>query len=203
MKIKHLVLDTETLSYDFRAVVLSIGCVPFFLDTHSHFSEIVKDGFYVKFNAEEQIKKYKRISSPETIKWWKEQPKEVFDSEVRPSSNDKTLVEGLSLLNDFIDNLQDYKFKRSYVWSRGNYFDFPILKTLYEDANLKIPYNEWRIRDVRTAIDFMHGTDNGKYELRFGGQEFIPHNPLHDAAMDAARMNELFYILSEGENAPL
>jgi hypothetical protein len=159
-------------------------------------------GFYVKFNVKEQIKTYDRLVEDDVVKWWKTQPKEVFDAMVRPSSEDVNLREGLILLNKFVSNIKGYNFKKSYVWSRGNNFDFPILKSLYNSAEMGVPYNDWKIRDVRTAIDIMAGTDDGKYELRWGNEGFIAHNPLHDAAMDAARLNELFYIATQDNDIP-
>lgn len=198
----HLMFDIETLATVPDSVVLSIACVPFVLENHTYFSELVKTGFCVKFNAKEQINTFNRTVEDSTIKWWKTQPKEVFDAMVRPSSKDVDLIKGLTLLNKFVSNINGYSFKESYVWSRGNYFDFPILRSLYNAAGLKLPYNEWKIRDVKTAIDIMAGTNTGQYKLRFGGEGFIAHNPLHDAAMDAARLNELFYIMTQDGDLP-
>lgn len=194
----HLMIDIETLATEPNSAVLSIACVPFVFETHTLFKDLIPSGFLVKFNIEEQIKNFYRSVDDSTIKWWKKQPKTVFDSMVRPSKNDVSLKDGLLLLNDFISNIQDYEFNRSYVWSRGIHFDFPILKSLYQASKINYPFNDWRVRDVRTAIDIMAGTDDGKYQLQFGGDEFIAHNPLHDAAMDAARLNELFHCSING-----
>lgn len=198
----HLLIDIETLGTDPDSVVLSIACVPFMLEVHTYFGELIKDGFIVKLNAQEQIKSYHRSVEDGVVKWWKTQPKEVFDSMVRPSSEDVNLKEGLTLLSKFVTGIEGYSYNESYVWSRGNNFDFPILKSLYQAAGLGLPYNDWRVRDVRTAIDIMAGTGDGKYTLRFGGDGFIAHNPLHDAAMDAARLNELFYLAVNGDDIP-
>ena len=195
-----LILDTETLSAECSAVVLSVACVPFRLEVHTYFSEFLSAGICIKFNVEEQIKVYKRHISDSVVKWWKKQSKDVFDLAVKPSPNDVSIRDGLIQLNKFISEIPGYHYKESYVWTRGNNFDFPILKSLYGDAGIAPAYNDWRARDVRTAIDIMAGTDDAKYNLRFGGEGFIPHNPLHDAAMDAARLNELFYInMNDGD----
>lgn len=198
----HLLIDIETLGTDPNAVVLSIACVPFVLEVHTYFEELVPAGFYVKLDVQEQIKTHHRSIEDSVMKWWKKQPKDVFDAMVRPSSEDMSIKEGLTLLNKFVSGIKSYHFNESYVWSRGNNFDFPILKSLYQAAGIGLPYNDWRARDVRTAIDIMAGTDNGQYNLRFGGDGFIAHNPLHDAAMDAARLNELFYVISSNGEIP-
>lgn len=203
MSLCHLLIDIETLGTDPDAVVLSIACVPFMLDVHTYFSELVNAGFVVKLHVQEQIKTHHRTVEDSVAKWWKSQPKEIFDAQVRPSPNDMGLKEGLTLFNKFVAGIEGYNFNESYVWSRGNNFDFPILKSLYKDAGIGVPYNDWRVRDVRTAIDIMAGTDDGKYEVKFGGDGFEAHNPLHDAAMDAARLNELFYIAMNDDDIPL
>lgn len=200
--LSHLLIDIETLGTDPNAVVLSIACVPFVLEVHTYFGELVPAGFYVKLDVQEQIKTHHRSIEDGVMKWWKKQPKDVFDAMVRPSSEDMSIKEGLTLLNKFVSGIKSYHFNKSYVWSRGNNFDFPILKSLYQAAGIGLPYNDWRVRDVRTAIDIMAGTDNGQYNLRFGGDGFIAHNPLHDAAMDAARLNELFYVISSNGEIP-
>ena len=202
MPLCHLMLDLETLGTDPDAVVLSIACVPFFLEVHTYFSELVLSGFCVKLDVKEQVKTYNRSIEDNVMKWWKTQPKEVFDSMVRPAPGDMSLKDGLTHLNKFVTGVKGYQFNQSYVWSRGNNFDFPILKSLYQACGIGVPYNDWRVRDVRTAIDIMAGTSDGQYRLQFSGDGFIAHNPLHDAAMDAARLNELFYKAMEGDELP-
>lgn len=198
----HLLIDIETLGTDPDAVVLSIACVPFMLEVHTYFGELVSSGFCVKFDVKEQIKTYHRSIEDGVMKWWKTQPKGVFDSMVRPTIGDMSLKDGLTHMNKFVAGVKGYQFNESYVWSRGNNFDFPILKSAYKDAGIGLPYNDWRVRDVRTAIDIMAGVDDGKYQLQFGGDGFIAHNPLHDAAMDAARLNELFYKAMNDDDVP-
>lgn len=201
MSLTHIVIDIETLSTKPNAVILSVACVPFVLEEHTLFNDLLSKGIYIKFDASDQIKKYKRDVDKKTIDWWKTQPQEVFNAEVKPSKRDVDSLTGITTLSKFIGSIDGFNSKKSYVWSRGNNFDFPILQSLYEDLEIKLPYNTWTIRDIRTAIDILHGTDDGKYELKYGNNGFIAHNPLHDAAMDAARLNELFWIAVNGEPA--
>lgn len=200
--VTHILVDIETLATDPFSAVLAVACVPFVLEVHTYFSELVTTGIFIKFDVQEQIKVYHRSVDSDTIKWWKKQPKEVFDSMTRPTSEDVPLKDGLTLLNKFVAGVKGYQFNQSYAWSRGSHFDFPILKSLYEASGIGYPFNDWKVRDVRTAIDIMAGTDDGQYQLRFGGEGFIAHNPLHDAAMDAARLNELFYFAMNDDDIP-
>ena len=193
-----ILLDIETLSTDPRAVVLSIACVPFLLGKKQSFNEIMNSGFIVKIAVEEQVKRLSRTIDKGTVDWWKKQDKEVFDSMVRPAPHDVSPREAITKLSKFISTQEGFSKKDSYIWSRGTNFDFPIIESLYKDLCISIPFNTWKIRDIRTAIDILAGVDDGKYSLRDPDDSFIAHNPLHDAAMDAARLNELFQIALEG-----
>lgn len=196
MSLCHLVIDIETLSTEPNAVVLALACTPFVFEDHTYFSTILAQGIMVKFKVEEQVRTYHRHIEESTVAWWKTQSKETRSIIVNPSDKDVSVRDGLIEFNKFVKGLNGYSKENSYVFSRGNDFDFPIIKSLYQNANLSLPYNHWKIRDVRTAIDIMAGTDDGKYQIRFGGKEFIAHHPLHDAAMDAARLNELYHNIS-------
>lgn len=198
----HLMFDTETLGKRENAVILSIACVPFTLEDHNYFASFLSKGIMIKFDVEEQIKSFHRSISISTVEWWKQQSKEARNANLKPSPNDMTVVEGLTKLSKFIGE-SGYNYKKSYVWARGTYFDFPKLEHFYEDCtNLTLPFNAWKIRDTRTYIDILTGTDDGKYELKLGKiDNFVAHNCLHDAAMEVAKLNEIYYMINE-ENIP-
>lgn len=162
----------------------------------------MKIGFKVKLSVEDQIKNFSRTIDLSVLEWWKKQDREVFDSTARPSKKDLSVKDAIVKLSKFIGNVEGFDSKKSYVWCRGPSFDFPIIKSLYNNAKLSVPYNEFKIRDVRTYIDILHGVDNGKYDLKECSVEFKAHDCLYDAAMDAARLNELYYINSNQEEEP-
>jgi hypothetical protein len=157
----------------------------------------------IKFNVEEQLKVFHRSMTTDTVEWWKKQSKEARDANLKPNPSDMTAVKGLTCLNKFISNT-GYSYKQSYVWSRGTNFDFPKLEHFYEDcAKLTLPFNTWKIRDTRTYIDILCGTDTGKYELKQGMLDnFVAHNCLHDAALEAAKLNEIYYYINEQDDIP-
>jgi hypothetical protein len=94
-------------------------------------------------------------------------------------------------LNLFIANTA-YSFNKSYAWSRGNNFDFPIIEDLYNQTQVKQNFNNWRVRDIRTYIDVLTGSDDAKYELDSGvPKEFIAHHPSHDCILDILKMKEI------------
>lgn len=195
----HLMFDIETLGTQVDSVVLSLACVPFSFEIHEYFPEYVKKGFHVKFDVKEQIKVYQRKFYKDTIDWWKTQDKDSRNRAIERSDNDKQLREGIVSLCKFISNT-GYSYSKSYIFSRRSHFDFPIIIHLIENsAKYKSPFNSWMIRDTPTYIDIMHGVNNGQYDLQLGSKNegFIHHYALHDAALEAARLNELYYMAVE------
>ena len=163
MGLEHLVFDVETLGLREDTVVLSLACVPFQFETFKSYGERVLDGFYVKFNAEEQITNHHRSTTKSTIDWWKQQSPEAKKYSLTPHKDDVSMEAGLKQLRDWIKTTK-YDYKNSYIWSRGTYFDFPKIEHMYWQLDQEIPANTWRIRDVRTYIDVLTGVSNGKYD---------------------------------------
>lgn len=199
MAVDHLLFDIETLGKRENTVVLTLACVPFTFEDYVPYATRVRTGFYVKFNAEEQIKKYHRSICKDTIAWWKEQSREAREAALFPSDEDASMIDGLDALAQYIKTTK-YDWKKSYVWARGTYFDFPKIESMYDMAGINMPFNTWRIRDVRTYIDILTGVDDGKYELKKGlPSTFVAHNCLHDAVRDVASMVEIFATASGNE----
>lgn len=194
----HINFDTETLGLYENAVVTTLACCAFTFEDAVSYDELVASGFFAKFKVDEQIKVYHRETTASTIQFWKEQSQEARERSILPSANDITLVEGLTSLTEYIKD-SGYNWKKSYVWSRGNAFDLPKIESLYRQAGLQLPFNTFRVRDTRTMIDCLTGSDNGYYNLRDGEpKSFIKHHALHDTALDCARMIEIHHSLSEG-----
>jgi hypothetical protein len=193
--ITHLNFDLETLGKKSTSVVLSMACIAFTFEDDTPYSQYILDGFYVKFNPIEQLK-MGRTTDQDTINWWKEQNEDARKVTL-PSEDDVTVKEGLLMLRDYISKTK-YEWKRGYCWCRGNYFDFPMIEDLHDQVGLKLPFNTWKIRDIRTMIDVLTGSDRGEYNLRDGlPKEYVNHHALHDAALDVMRMKEIFKSLME------
>mgnify|MGYP003436922593 FL=1 len=198
MSITHLLIDTETLGKKETAVVLSIGVVAFTFEIACPYITYVESGFYCKFDAAEQIMRYKRTVGDGVPEWWKTQPPEAR-AVTRPSPQDVSMVQGLTDLATWVKDRTQYQFKKSYVWARGPAFDFPKVEDMYDQSGVTCPYNNWRQRDVRTYIDIMAGVDTGVYRPRRSMEGNISHHALHDAAKDALAMQELYALAAGGE----
>lgn len=191
----HLMFDIETLGFCDRAVVTSLSCVPFAIEARDDFIGLYETSFMVKFDVKEQIKVYNRKVDKKTIDFWSAQDKEVMKSNVLPSEHDESLKDGIMLLSNFIKDLPYYDFKESYLWSRGCYFDFPKIMSLFDDAKMNFydVANPFKIRDVRTYIDILTGVGNGKYTLRNGvPKEFKKHDCISDSVYQVLSMQEIY-----------
>ncbi len=194
----HLIFDTETLGVRENAAIATIACVPFTFGGNQKYSELVESGFFAKICIKDQIGEWKRKTEPATLEFWSLQSKDARERSILPSSDDLPTVEALTNLAKFIKS-SAYDFKRSYIWCRGIRFDFGKLEAQYEMVGIECPFNSWKARDVRTYIDILTGSDNGSYNLRNGvPPEFVKHHALHDAALDAAKMIEIFQLTKEG-----
>lgn len=194
-ELTHITIDIETLGFASDTVVLSIGAAAFTFDATrpNVYDDYVLNGFYAKLDASEQIGKYSRTMDDDTINWWKTQPEEARKV-TRPSSEDLPMREALLRLNAWI-NASGYDYKNSFAWSRGTYFDYPKLEHMYKQVGLEPGYNGWKIRDTKTYFDVLQGTSHGLYNKKVLPKGFIHHDALHDAAVDAYRMVELFRSL--------
>lgn len=195
MSLTHIILDLETLGIKPNAVVLSIGAAAFTFEGPNNFNKLIREGFYAKLNVREQVKEYGRKIEPDTAEWWRKRSSEAKEV-LQATPLDWRMADALADLNAWIKKT-DYDYRKSYVWCRGNAFDFPKMESMYDQANIKCGYNGWMIRDVRTMIDVMAGVSNGKYEPKDFPSDWIAHNALHDAAGDAFRMVALFKEASE------
>lgn len=193
-----VIYDFETLSQDqINGVVLSFAMINYseerFIKQPYTYQELVNSAKFIKFNVEEQVKVYKRKIDNATLEWWKEQPKEAQQSQLKPSSEDKSITE---LYSFFIDNADPSNIKK--VYTRGNTFDPIFFEYIMKQVGKEDPYPWWTVRDTRSLIDGMTwGLDiNNKFIPEGLEENFVKHDPRHDVAMDVMRMQTLAQALS-------
>nr|QMP83227.1 MAG: hypothetical protein [Caudoviricetes sp.] len=176
------------------AVVLSAAILWFDETKKYSYEDLVENTLLVKFDVKEQIQKYKRTVSKDTMDWWNTKvPKLTRDISFKPSDSDLSAKEGIDVLKSYIKDKTNNS--ESVVFIRGS-FDQYISDHLCKYSLKEEPlfrYSSWR--DFRTAIDILKETSRGGY-CKIPGFDFEnlvwKHNPKHDVASDV-------YMLLYGE----
>lgn len=156
---KHFSLDIETLSQKGNAVVLSVALVQFDDEIQYDPIELFNKNLLVKFNIKEQIEKYNRIVSKETIEWWKSQPEIVKKVSFFPSENDLPLENGLNIIRNYINKVST---GNEIVWTRGSLDQF-VIDDLCDSIGMQPLFRYSQYRDYRTAIDLLKETSKNGY----------------------------------------
>jgi hypothetical protein len=139
---KDAIIDIETLSTNPNAIILTIGGIKF-----NRFEKLKNFDEYETFYVRIDIKSCQNIglkSDSETIKWWKEQNKDVKYEAIN-NPDRISIQEALNKLSEFIKDIK-------YLWSQGS-FDSVILENAYRSCQIQIPWKYWNIRDSRTLFD--------------------------------------------------
>lgn len=187
-----VIYDFETLSQDQqRGVVISLAILSYtesrFASNPYTYEELLSNCKTIKFNVEEQVKKYNRTISKETVAWWQQQNKEA-QKQLAPSSEDVSIDKLYQFLVDNID-LQNHEK----AFTRGNTFDPIFMDSVLAQCSKVNPMHWGSIRDTRSFIDGLaYGTKlSNKFIPEGLASKFIPHDPRHDIVMDVMRMQTL------------
>ena len=190
---KSIIYDFETLSQNMlTGAAVSLAALEFdterFHDDGYTYDELLGNVKSVKFDVQEQVKKYGRNIQKSTLEWWKKQGA-AAQKQLQPSDEDISIAELYNWLTNEFD-IPSYKA----VWTRGNTFDPIFLRTILESAGDKDPFDQWwAIRDTRSFIDGMvYGSDIRNTFIPPGlDEKFVAHDPKHDVVMDVMRMQYL------------
>lgn len=151
----EVMLDLETLSVRPHAVILVIGAIKF--NRYEKYSDQMDDKnlnkldtFYrrITINSCEEIGLHK---DEDTVKWWFNQKDEVkYEALVNPDR--VSLQDALKDFSIWFNKENNIK-NRIYIWGNGSDFDISILGEAYKRCDIKIPWNFWLVRDLRTILD--------------------------------------------------
>lgn len=185
--------DVETLGVESTAVVLSIGIIQFEENNKFTFDQLVEGACFVKFNVEEQLRKYKRSTTKSTLEWWAKQAEIPKRKSFIPNKElDLSLEDGLKKIESYIEFLEGVSNKPKF-WQRGN-LDQSCYDSLYRSLGKEplIPYNDWF--DVRTALTFLYDETKFGYRPLKNFDPFahvIKHDPVHDCAYDILQLTSI------------
>ena len=172
----NIMLDIETLSTDFDAVIISIGAVRFDLSTG-----IKGDTFYRKIDKQSCVDVGLKIN-PETVDWWMNQD-EKARQEFLSKSDRISISDALIELSEFIE--QD-----DFVWSNGASFDLVILRSAYKACQIDLPWEFYNEKDVRTLAGLVPEV---KENEPFVG---VKHHPVSDCIHQIKYCSKVYQQLS-------
>jgi len=187
-------VDIETLGTESTSVVLSAALIHFDFSPDDYRQKYGQDlvdvytGFaqsacFVKFDAEEQKKKYSRTVDKDTLVWWNKQSQIARDYAMNPTASDLSVHDGFNKMRKYID---ENGGSNQIFWCRGT-LDQMALDSLAHAADIPplARYNKWR--DVRTAIDILADDAKDGYCSIPGFKSdlhVIKHIPQNDCAND-------------------
>jgi hypothetical protein len=180
------IFDVETLGKESNSVILSMAAIYFDPETKPSYEDLYNSAFFVKFDAEDQVRRLSRKIGRTTLQWWAKQCDIVKAKSLNPNKAlDVKFEDGYEAMRTWAESKKD---DQCYVWARGN-LDQLVLDSFEEQLEIKPiwPFNRWR--DVRTAIDILYNTTNGYCPVNYKGfsaeSKVIKHNPVDDCAYDA------------------
>lgn len=181
-----LIFDYETLSnvpYNCAVVSFASICCDWADVRADNISGLRSRGFYQVFDTVEQVKELGYETNPETMRWWSEQ-----SAAARMVFKDPNKVSVSRHLPDFTRYCIDSGMnQKTTILIRAPHFDFPIIDNIARKTGYPLPFNHWKVRDVRTIVDTALGTNNGyvpgfKDTIKDLGMH--EHNALDDCIKD-------------------
>lgn len=163
MKLRHAMIDLETMGKVPGMAIVSIGAVIF----DPRYGKVSDETFYVELDWENQD----RFICPETREWWSKQSPEAQEA-----------LYGLDDLDSALRQLASWLPPDVKVWGNGATFDISCLEDAYRQLEIEIPWKFWNVRDCRTILDMYESSRGGfnKSSNRKGA-----HNALQDAIYQA------------------
>lgn len=180
-KMKHIMLDLETLGTVADACIMSIGAVRFDIDSE----EIDDNGFYASVSIESNLSHKRRIQE-DTLIWWMKQGENaqgVFHEEKQ------TLDVALFDLADWIGTGD------CHVWANGADFDLPMLAHAFVQCGQEVPWEFWNSNCFRTYKKLPGAK---LIKLPFTG---VKHNALFDAVHQAKTLQAIQKALFSNNHA--
>ena len=173
---EHLMLDIETMGNESFSSIISIGALEFNINTGNTGRE-----FYVNVDLQSCINLGLKVNA-DTIMWWMDQSDEARKSLM--STDAVSINVALCKLSKFF--IFDYQ-----VWGNSARFDCGIIENAFNKCGLKLPWEFWNERDVRTLVSF---DPEAKKNCKFSG---VAHNALSDCYHQAKYCSEIWMKLNK------
>lgn len=172
----HLMIDVETLGTRPGSVVWQIGVVAFDIEMRGNLDQ----GIELGLNPQEQIDLGFKVDWS-TIRWWMEQSREAQAAMPKVGL---PLEVALAFVRDYVERWGPVEG----VWGNGPDFDLTAMTTLFQAADMKVPWAYNAGRDVRTMKEVVNGL--GLETVRV--KPLIAHSALSDARAQALWVQEMW-----------
>lgn len=178
MTIQRFMVDIETLATSTDAVISTIGCAAFNLNSIGS-----KSVFYTRVSLESCMAIGLRMDAA-TVLWWLDQP-DASRREITSREGLASIYTALQGLTDFIQG--ESRGREIRMYAKDPDFDCTILRTAYDKTHLPCPWSYWQTRSVRTTLEDHNYTEKMRPQ----------HHALNDAliqiqAVQRALNPELF-----------
>ena len=191
--VDFLFFDFETLSnIPAEAPIISFGAIAGNWSDEHTVESLRETGFYRNVEPLEQVTQLGLLPNPETITWWANQGE----------SAQAVLKASKIPLRDTIEQFNEWCSKigvthKTTVYIRAPHFDYTIYENLLRKLNMDVyrPFSHWKVRDIRTAIDFIYGVDRGyppNYKQVEADLNLTKHNAMDDTILDYMLMKDWF-----------
>lgn len=184
MKLKHVMLDLETMGTNPYSVIISIGAVHFDPD-----GDAIRDSFEVAVDPVSSVAAGLRLDT-DTVFWWMDEARDA------PRKRWMSLLKfelpiALYGFRDWLDHISEDKEKHSDVriWGNGANFDNMLLSCAYKAAKIDVPWVFVQDRCFRTikGLD-PKGTLKPDHNFLAPG---TAHTALYDAIYQARWMQNI------------
>lgn len=179
-QINRIMIDIETTGRKPGCHVLSIGAVYF--DLENGVATEPEKQFYERIFLETRFGIH---NDPETMMWWREQPKEVRDEAFGGTELPRNV---LGRFVNFVLKAKDNGAKLQ-VFSNHSQFDFPILEEYMDRFFISEPWKYLEVNCYATLANQIPRIEKPKFEG-------VKHNALNDAINQARHCVELLRFLN-------
>lgn len=179
-KVKHAMIDLETVSTQSDSGILSIGIVLFDIDG-------IHDTYHETVDLESCLNRDMHISLS-TLRWWMDQDKLARDVAFSGHRDIKEVLE--EMRSWFIARTIRWNLIKDYVWSNGAAFDIPILENAMRICRVPVPWVFDRVLCYRTLKTLYPQVP----KPTFTGEK---HNALDDAKFQAEHTIDILRYLAE------
>lgn len=187
---KHISLDTESLSLNENPALLSIGAVVF--DPHGNDtveSFRAAQGFSIVLDLKDQVEGFGRHIDGGTVMWWLRQSKEAQQQVI--SDKPSFFTGALLALSAWITQ---HGGQEARLWTHGAAEDAVWLRSAFRAAFLPFPIHYRNIRDTRTLFELADAP-----EIIVPG--LVNHVALDDAIYQALRIQHAYQHLVQLKEA--